>query len=216
MMTVFREPTSGFTHLFAAIPSLIGTIWLVRLAWGDVGLVVAMLLYGFGTTFLFLSSGVYHLSHGTPERIRTLLRFDLVGIYLMIAGTYTPLVYYYLDGWWLVGILGTVWLMALLGSIYVLVFHHRLRAGRRWSLMFYILTGSVGVLAAPHFVRVVPPALTALLLLGGAIFLAGSVVFAIEKPNFHRWFNAHDLWHIFVLAGYGVFFVAILNFVALN
>lgn len=212
----FREPTSGFTHLFAALLSVLWAGWLIYLTRHDTWLMMTMLVYGFGMIFVFMASAVYHLVNGSPKVIDALLRFDFVGIYLMIAGTYTPLAFFFLEGAWRWALLLGVWTPTLAGIIYALVYWRRRQDGKHPMLYFYIAVGGVGVVGSPYFITILPSGALILILLGGMSYLIGSVVFALDKPNLHRYFNAHDLWHIFVILGNGFFFVTILQYVALG
>jgi hemolysin III len=214
MMSRFREPVSGFTHLFAAGLSLLGLIWLVDLTRHDPARLLTMLIYGASMVTLFAASAIYHLAKGSPRTLNLLVRIDLIGIFLLIAGTYTPLCAYFLDGLGRVAMLGAVWTMAALGCLYVALIHRR----RKLSLAltgYFVAMGSVGVIGAPYFASVMPPGAVLLILAGGATYLAGTVVFAIDRPNLHRHFSAHDLWHLFVMGGSAFFFTAILLYVAL-
>jgi len=211
----FREPTSGLTHLAAALLSLLGLIWLIVVARDDVARVVTLSVYGLSMVALYLASAVYHLTPGSPHVLNTLVRLDRVGIFLLIAGTYTPLVYHFTGGAWRWGLLTVVWAMALGGSLYTLFVYRRERSKKVWMTLFYVGMGCVGVVSAPHMLSQMPAGALWLILGGGAVYIAGAVVYTLEKPNFHRYFNFHDLWHLFVMAASALFFTAILMFVAM-
>ena len=213
-MKRFREPTSGFTHLFAAIVGILWVVWLVALTIDDPPIMITMLIYGFGMVFLYFASAFYHLNNGSPETIRMLLRFDLVGIYLLIAGTYTPIAYFFLEGNWRWMLLGGVWIPTIAGIIYTIFFHERQPKQKDQMFFFYLGIGCIGILGTPYFVRILPTGALVLIILGGITYAIGSVIYSIEKPNLHRYFNAHDLWHIFVMLGNSFFFIAILQYIA--
>ena len=215
MLIRFREPTSGLTHLFAAILSAAGLVWLIALTHNDTPKLLTMLIYGGSMILLYLASATYHLTRGPQKLIDRLIRLDLAGIALLIAGTYTPLTYHYLDGPWRWGMLGLVWILALGGAVYVIFLHHKRSLSLR-LLSFYLGLGAVGLVGAPYFVTLLPTGALALILLGGTIYLVGAVVFALNRPNLHRYFNAHDLWHLFVMGGSACYFVVIVEFVALG
>src|SRR5687768_7617580 len=120
-MSRFREPFSGFTHLFAAVLALGGMIWLIAESWGDAGLLTSMIIYGVSLTALYAASATLHLVKA-PERVQDFLnRIDHAAIYLLIAGSYTPFCYSLLSGGWRWGMLGTIWGMALAGIAYKLL-----------------------------------------------------------------------------------------------
>lgn len=215
MSRYFREPTSGFTHLAAALFSVIGLVWLVSLTYHNIGLMITIIIYGMSMVLLYLASTVYHLVKGPPRLIDLLVRFDLIGIHLLIAGTYTPLCYYFLDGLWRWGMLAIVWGLAIGGSLYVIFLHRRNRRSALRLTFYYVGMGCLGVIGAPKFIAMVPLEAVLLIIAGGLVYLVGTVVYALDKPNIHRYFNAHDLWHLFVMAGSAFFFVAILQYVVL-
>jgi hemolysin III len=215
MNRYFRHPTSGFTHLAGAVLSFIGLIVLIRLTYDEPGKLITIVIYGTCMILLYLASTVYHLWNGSDRTISLLVRFDLIGIYLLIAGTYTPVVYHFLDGWIMWTVLALEWTLALGGIIYVAFIHRRRDAFNLRLTLYYVLVGGVGLLGAPYFVHELPIGATLLLLAGGATYLVGTVVFAMGRPNLHRYFNAHDLWHIFVMGGSVWFFAVILHYIAL-
>lgn len=210
-----REPTSSLTHLFAAGLSLIGLFWLIALTYHDPALLITIIIYGLCSIALYVASGVYHGVNGTPDTLKLLVKFDRVGIFLKIAGTYTPIVYYYLDGTWRWMILLVVWAMAISGSLYVLFFYVRGVSPRFISTTFYVVMGCAGLVAAPRLTAAMPSGAVALVLAGGAMYLIGALVYSLNKPNFHKHFNAHDLWHVFVMGGSAFMFAAILVYIAL-
>lgn len=203
-----HEPFNGFSHLLGALLTVIGTIWLVGQVRDEATKVVTVVIYGVSTMLTFSSSAALHLiKAGEPIR-RWLRRADHASIYVMIAGTYTPFCYHVLtnEGWrW--GILGTVWILAAAGVAYKLFFWNK---DSHLSTVLYVLMGWLGVVLAPQFLQVVPSPILWLLIGGGVTYSIGAVVFALEKPNFHRHFGFHELWHVFVLAGSILHFVAVL------
>lgn len=211
----FREPTSGLTHLAAAVLSVFGLIWLIVVAHDDVARLLTLIVYGLSMIALYLASAVYHLMPASPRALNTLVRLDRVGIFLLIAGTYTPLVYHFMGGAWRWGLLTVVWAMALGGSLYTLFLYSRGRSKKVWMTLFYVGMGCAGVVSAPHMLAQMPSGALWLILGGGAVYIAGAVIYTLERPNFHRHFNFHDLWHVFVMAASALFFAAILVFVAM-
>jgi hemolysin III len=207
----FREPVNGFTHLAGALLAIGGLIWLVMVAHQDAVELLTVVIYGVCTILLYIASAAYHLAHGSDYKLLWLRRFDHAAIYLMIAGTYTPIVYNALDGYWRWGILLIVWGMAALGVVYKLLFFHR---GGLLSLLYYVAMGGLGVIVAPQLVNSVSPAVIVLLAMGGVCFLTGAIIFGIERPNLHRHFGHHELWHLLVLGGSVFHFAAIVRVIA--
>lgn len=205
----FPEPTSGFTHLFSALAAAAALVWLVSAAQHEPAKLAALAVYGASLVALYAASSALHLVSGGERVRRLLLRFDHAAIYLLIAGTYTPFCYHFLSGGWRWGMLAAVWSLALVGVVYKLWFRWNSTA----SLIFYLLMGWVGVIAAPVALHLLPLGALALLLAGGAVYTLGAVVFALDKPNLHRYFNAHDLWHVFVMGGSALHFIAVALFI---
>lgn len=209
-MQRFPEPTSGFTHLAAALLSVVGLVWLLEAAHGsDPAKVWSLIVYGSSLILLYSASSALHLIGGTPQTRQLFRRFDHAAIYILIAGSYTPFFYNILTGGWRWGMLGTIWILAVIGVIYKLWFNWR----RHVSTLFYVGMGWTGIIVAPVAIPLVPPGALALILGGGLIYSVGAIIFALDKPNLHRYFNAHDLWHIFVMGGSVLHFAAILLYI---
>ena len=154
-MQRFREPVSGFTHLAGAIAAALGLIVLVVLTREDTAKMISMGVYGLSATALFLASTVMHLSHGSPRKLDWLRTLDHAAIYLLIAGTYTPICYNVLTGTWRWGMLGLIWLLAFGGIIYKLVTRHR--AHSQLSTAFYVAMGWAALLVLPRALELLPP-----------------------------------------------------------
>jgi hemolysin III len=124
---------------------------------------------------------------------------DHANIFILIAGTYTPICVNVLSGWVRVALLVAIWALAAAG-ILVALFAARIP---RWvNTGLYIGMGWVGVLALPAFAAVLPWTAIATLLLGGLLYTAGAVVYALKRPDpFPRVFGFHEIFHLFVVAG---------------
>jgi hemolysin III len=209
MLRRIPEPTSGFTHLAAMCLAVIGLVWLIAVTHSEPTKMLSMLVYGLSLILLYAASSALHLIPGS-ERVRHLLRrFDHAAIYLLIAGTYTPFCYHFLTGGWRWGMLGVIWFAALVGIVYKLFFRWK----KGFSTLAYVTMGWLGVIVAPVAIHLLPTGAILLILGGGLVYMAGAVIFALDKPNFHRHFNAHDLWHILVMGGSALHFAAIMLFV---
>src|SRR6266566_3354539 len=133
------------------------------------------------------------LSRGDIPRLLSML------IFVLIAGTYTPLCFNILTGWVRVTILIVIWLLALSGislSIFTLKFSRRILAA------LYIRMGWVAVLALPAFLAVLPWIAVATLISGGVLYTIGAVIYARKKPDpFPKVWGYHEIFHLFVIAG---------------
>lgn len=207
-MQRFREPVNGFTHLAGALLAALGLVWLVIITRDHPAKMVSVAIYGLCNIILYSASAAYHLSNGSERKILWLRRLDHAAIYLLIAGSYTPIFYNVLTGnrRWL--ILSIVWGLALLGVIYKLVF---LKDAGYLSLMAYIATGWVGAIPVIQSLDLFPPEAVIMFLISGLIYLSGTIVFGLERPNFHRNFGHHELWHVLVMSGSAIHFVALMR-----
>ena len=113
MHRYLREPVNSLTHLLGAVLALLGLIWLLVITYPDVDRIIVSLVYGISVILTFTASGVMHLYKGSNRMIDLLIRLDHAAIYLMIAGTYTPIAYVYLDSVWFMWMMVAIWGMAL-------------------------------------------------------------------------------------------------------
>ncbi|MDH5731356.1 MAG: hemolysin III family protein [Gammaproteobacteria bacterium] len=139
----FSEPMSSLTHLLAAVLALVGGYFLLRRGHGNSLRVFSLLLYTFALIFLFSMSGVYHLldPEGGPRQV--LQRLDHAAIWLLIAGTFTPIHMILFRGAWRWGVLLLVWFIAITGLILEIIFFKQIA---EWlSLSFYLGLGWIGI-----------------------------------------------------------------------
>ncbi len=205
-----REPVNTLTHGAGAILALIGMIWLVWMARDMPGRAVALAVFGTSMVLLYTASSVMHLWTGPKNVLHRLNQLDHSAIYLLIAGSYTPFAYTFLSGWWSWGMLVTIWVLAIVGVVLKLGFNMY----GHISTAFYVAMGWVAIIGLPAFIRSGHGGALALIAAGGIIYSIGAVIFALEKPNFHRHFGHHELWHLFVLGGSACHFIAAAVWVA--
>ncbi len=210
------EPASTLTHLLGGLASLLGTAWLVWLAWGEWPKAWTLLIYGLSMTTMYGASTLFHGVRPRPRLHFRLNRLDHMAIFLMIAGTYTPIVYAYFPLHWRWPVLLSVWLAALLGMVYKL-FSRRIH-GLLNASIYLIVTwgGALPLLLAGNVTHWLPPNGLVLLFLGGFIYTVGFVVYYFERPDpWPHLFGHHEIWHLFVLGGSLCHFLFMLNYVAL-
>ena len=208
-----REPVSGFTHLAGAVLGMVGLIWLVTLTHHDTPRMATLAIYGASLVLLYSASAALHLVKGPPRLLIWLNRFDHAAIYALIAGTYTPLCYNLLTGGWRWGTLSAIWALALVGIVFKLSRLHW-KTGHI-STLFYVGMGWFSVILLPELVNIMPPGGLLLLVGGGLLYSVGAVVFMLQRPNFHPHFGFHEVWHLFVLGGSVLHFIAVLRYIAL-
>ena len=189
----------GWSHALAAFASLLLTIALCWQSRADLPRLVSLLIFGLSMLELYTISALYHIGRWHARTDRVLRAIDHANIFVMIAGTYTPLCFNLLSGWLRVTILLVIWLLAAIGGGLAIF---TLRLPRWVTTALYIGMGWVVVLAIPAFLAVVPWYAVATLLLGGILYTLGAVVYARKRPNpFPRVFGFHEIFHLFVIAG---------------
>jgi hemolysin III len=207
-----REPFNGLSHLCGAVLAIAALVVLVCLAHGEPWHLSGFAIYGAALILLYLASGLYHSLPVSERGVQRLRTFDRVGIYLLIAGTYTPLCLVPLRGGWGWSLLGVVWGLALFGSVCEVVW----RSAPEWlGVALYVIMGWLAVIAFGPLMRTLSGAGFDWLIAGGLVYSVGTVIFATERPRL--WpgvFGAHELWHLFVMGGSICHFVVMVRFVA--
>ena len=198
---VTDEIINTITHTAGAIFSLLGMVFLVVQAAlnGTVWHIVAFSIYGMSLFMLFLASAFHHGIDGS-DRLNAFFRlFDYLSIFVLIAGTYTPLCLILSRDSWGWSTFGVVWLLAAAGVSIKSVFPS---IPKWFTNTLYICMGWAGVVLIYHVLPLVGPLGIFLLLAGGIMYSAGAVIFYIEKPNpLPGKFGFHEIWHLFVLTG---------------
>ena len=200
MLPKIKEPVSCLTHLFGAIAGLVCAVVLIcKAAPFGAAYVVPLAVFGVSLVLLYLASTLYHMLN-VPEKIETALqKFDHAMIFSLIAGTYTPACAIPLRGLWGWSILGVVWAIAAAGIVMKIFW---IGAPRFFSTAVYLVMGWVGAAAVVPLVRSLSGAAFLFLVLGGAAYTAGAVIYAVQKPDiWPRYFGFHEVFHLFVLAG---------------
>lgn len=212
MLAKLREPVNGLTHFFAAVAAAGGLVALLIIGWGNAGKTISLAIYGVSLILLFSASAAYHLASARPAIIQLLRKFDHSAIFLLIAGTYTPICFNLLHGFWQWGLLGIVWGLAVTGIGVKLVF---IQAPRWLTAGVYVVMGWLCVLGAQELLRAMPAGALAWLLAGGLLYTLGAVVYVTKALDFVPGkFGFHEVWHIFVILGALAHFIAIAVYVA--
>jgi hemolysin III len=195
----FREPVNGLTHLAAAFAAAIGMFVLLYLARSNPTKLISFGLYGLTLILMFASSASYHLFHAGPRLSLLLRKLDHSAIYLLIAGSYTPICLTFFTGFWHTGFLAIIWGLAIAGiSVKLFV----MRAPRWVTAGLYLIMGWLSVLAVSEIIATLPAGAITWLVLGGLFYTVGAVIYILKKPDFFPdVFGFHELWHIFVILG---------------
>lgn len=203
-----REPFSGLSHLFGAIMSLVAIPYMLfHLPDENVGRYLASyLVFGISMFVMFASSAIYHLMEISEAGIQALKRVDHMAIYIMIAGSYTPYCLIGLEAsqsWLMFGI---IWGIAGVGVLQKIFWLH---APRWFSTLLYLGMGWISLFVYEPLSESLSEGAINWLLAGGVSYSLGAVVYATKWPNFHQYFDFHDFWHLFVLAGAACHFISI-------
>ena len=210
-----HEPVNCLTHLLGAVFSAFGMAILLTKSWGRPLYVASFAVYGISSVLLYLASSLFHGLKVNPAKRRLLLRLDHVGIFALIAGSYTPVALIILKersaalGW---GFFCLIWGLALLGMVFKILW---LDAPYWLSTSFYLMLGWLAIFVIVPIKETLPAGGLFLLFLGGILYSVGAVVFALERPDpYPGVFGHHELWHLFVLAGGASYFMMLLLHVA--
>lgn len=194
------ERWNVYTHGFGVIASCLGISWLfATIPFSDTTTFWSIFIYGFSMVFLFSASSIYHSVK--VEHQAFWQKVDHIGIYFLIAGTYTPVTLTILkasSGYYL---LAGVWGIALLGTLYKLFFIGKFQ---NLSLLLYLGMGWLVIFDIENVMNLFPEQAFFYLALGGFFYTLGTVFYRWEKLYFH-----HVIWHFFVLAGAAAHFMMV-------
>lgn len=212
MSRYFREPVNGLTHLTGAALAVAGLVTLLVVSQGDLPKQGSLLVYGLSLVLLLSASAAYHLVKASPKTIQVLRKLDHSAIFLLIAGTYTPVCLNWLTGFWQWGMLVIIWSIALIGVLLKLFW---INSPRGLSAAIYLAMGWLGVIGSKELLASLPAGALAWLLAGGIAFTFGAIVYATRIFDFAPGvFGFHEVWHIFVLVGCACHFLLMLLYVA--
>ena len=206
-----KDPASCYSHFLGVVLSITGLVTLLVESRGDPWRVVGFSIYGASLILLYSASTIYHWQALPPRGEDILKRLDHVAIFVLIAGTYTPVCLVTLRGGWGWSVLGLVWGLALLGLLLKLFFQHL----PRWSsTALYVGMGWMAVVAVVPLVQSLPVSGLMWLVAGGVLYTLGAVIYAVKWPDpAPQVFGFHEVFHVFVLAGSITHFVFMMRYV---
>ncbi|QCB94379.1 PAQR family membrane homeostasis protein TrhA [Cellulomonas shaoxiangyii] len=196
----------GWVHAGVAPFVLVASVLLVALSptpaarWSTA-------VFGVSAVLLFGTSAVYHRGTWTRRVAAVLRRLDHTNIFLIIAGTYTPLAVLLLPASTARMLLTVVWVGALVGVLARVFWLH----APRWVYVpIYLALGWVAVGFMPQFWRTGGPLIVWLIAGGGLAYTVGAIIYALKRPNpSPRWFGFHEVFHVLTVIGYGCHFAAV-------
>ncbi len=194
-----NEPLSSLTSFIGFLLSIVGLILLVIFSalYGKTVHIIGFSIFGSGLILLYLTSTIYHLIPKMHRAKTIFRRIDHSMIYVLIAGTYTPIMLVLPQRGWGWSILSIVWGLALVGIILKMAGTNE----NKWFIPLpYIAMGWLGIVALQTLFKSFPLGGMWWLLLGGILYTFGVVVFVVDSifPR-ERLFGMHEVWHLFVI-----------------
>ena len=200
-----EELINAYSHGLGAVLALIAAIFLIVKGYGlALGQWISLWVYGLSLVLLLSSSMLYHFAQDERKRY-WYKKLDHTAIYYLIAGTYTPFLSIGIPTAKAHYLLIALWIIALIGTLFKLVFIHRFQ---KVSLAAYLVMGWLAVLVMDDMQRYLSRDAIQLLITGGLAYTVGTLFYALKKVRY-----SHAIWHVFVLLGAGLHFLAIYCYV---
>jgi len=195
-----NDPISGLTHFIGALFSVAGLVLLVVYGakYGTAWHVVSFSIFGASLILLYSASTLYHWLPLKPPAREILRKIDHMMIYVLIAGTYTPICLIPIRGGWGWSLFGSIWGLAILGIILKIFW---MNAPRWLYTSFYVFMGWLAVIAFYPLVIAISWSGLFWLVAGGVLYSLGAVIYGLKKPSITPNFGFHEIFHLFVMAG---------------
>lgn len=194
-----KDPISALTHFIGFLAVIPVFICLLDLA--DTKLQqISFIVFGFSLLLLYGASTIYHTLKVSAEKTALLRRIDHMMIFVLIAGTYTPVCLVPLAGKWGTILLSAIWAIAIAG-VFMKIFW--MGAPRWLSTMIYVVMGWLSITAFMPLLKAVGWGGFGMLLGGGIAYTVGALIYALKKPNLAilKSFGFHEIFHVFVMIG---------------
>ncbi len=216
MQITIREPGSALTHFIAMIMAVFAaTPLLVKAALSDTShALFAMSIFMCSMILLYGASATYHSLNISGRALRIFRKLDHMMIFVLIAGSYTPVCLIVLGGQLGFTLLAVVWGIAIFGMILKACW---ITCPKWFSSIIYIAMGWVCLFVFGTLWNILPHAAFLWLLAGGVIYTAGGIIYALKLPVFngrHEFFGSHELFHLFVMGGSICHFIFMYLYVA--
>lgn len=213
-----KDPGSAITHFIGMVLSVLAATPLLLKSYRDTGnfslTSLSLAIFIISMILLYAASTTYHTLDISPKVNKLLRKIDHMMIFILIAGTYTPVCMVVLGdrtGWML---LALVWSIAVIG---ITIKACWITCPKWFSSVLYIAMGWVCILAFTKIVRALPSTAFGWLLAGGIIYTAGGIIYALKLPIFnsrHQNFGSHEIFHLFVMGGSLCHYIMMYQFVA--
>ncbi|MBQ7840971.1 MAG: hemolysin III family protein [Lachnospiraceae bacterium] len=216
MSITIREPGSAITHFIGMIMALFAAVPLLVKAAVFSGpySFYAMAVFMLSMVLLYAASTTYHSVNVPAKVLKVFRKVDHMMIFILIAGTYTPVCLITLKGSQGYGLLALVWGIALVG---ILIKFFWITCPKWFSSILYIAMGWACISVIDDLWRLLPTSAFMWLLAGGILYTVGGVIYALKLPIFnakHKYFGSHEIFHLFVMAGSICHFIFMFGYVA--
>ena len=216
MKIKIKDPGSALTHFIAMICAALAAVPLLYKAAGEPDHIhlASLMIFIVSMILLYAASTVYHTLDISEKVNKILRKLDHMMIYILIAGTYTPVCLIVLGNRSGYTLLALVWAIALAGIIINALW---ISCPKWFSSLIYIAMGWICILALRQIILALPKAAFSWLLAGGIIYTAGGIIYALKLPLFnsrHKNFGSHEIFHLFVMGGSVCHYIMMYAFVA--
>lgn len=196
-----KEPINALTHFLGFLMSIPILIILVSKANKEASFisVIAFVIFGISLLLLYGASTIYHTLNISEKGTALLRRIDHMMIFILIAGTYTPVCLIPLRGKWGWTLLIAVWGFAIAGIMLKIFW---LNAPRWFSTLLYVIMGWFVLIAFVPLEKAIPVSGIVLLASGGIIYTIGAIIYAVKWSKLKlKYFGFHEIFHLFVMGG---------------
>lgn len=216
MKLKIKDPGSAITHFIGCVLALIGAapLLLKTAREPDTIHMISMVVFILSMVLLYAASTIYHSIDSTETVNRRLRKMDHMMIFILIAGSYTPVCLIVLNGKTGTMLCAAVWTVAIVGIVIKACW---ITCPKWFSSVLYIAMGWLCVFAFIPIVKSLSPAGFGWLLAGGIIYTVGGIIYALKLPFFnsrHKNFGSHEIFHLFVMGGSICHFILMYFFVA--
>lgn len=204
-----QDPISSYTHFWGAVVSAGAILCFAGLGFlrnDSIETILSCIAFGLSALGLYSASSYYHYIPMTHSHHTLFRKLDHSMIYVLIAGSYTPIVLHYLKPQEGTLFILVIWGIALFGILAKIAW---LEAPRVLYTALYLIMGWSIVFYFPAFYEAIEPFCLFLIALGGISYTIGGIIYMIKKPNLSKAFGFHELFHCFILGGTLFHFIAV-------
>ncbi|MBR2044848.1 MAG: hemolysin III family protein [Agathobacter sp.] len=216
MKITIREPGSAITHYIAMMMAMVAAVpLLIKATYShDMKHVIAMLIFIVSMILLYGASTLYHSVNLTGKALKIFKKIDHMMIFVLIAGSYTPVCMLVLDKAQGYPLLALVWGTAIAGMVMKLFW---VTCPKWVSSVVYIAMGWECIFVFRPLLDTLPVGAFVWLLVGGIIYTIGGVIYALKIPvldEIHKYFGLHEIFHLFIMGGSFCHFMFMFLYVA--